>query len=143
MRAHSERRRYPRVPLALRADIGVASDDTLVSFVTEDVSLGGLRARGRLFVDRGEKVVVLLLADERIIPTLAKVVTSDVLVREGRVELRLQFEHISHASRTRLAELLTGVAGAAGAASTLTDSAGGPAAGAEGPRSGRTIPRSA
>jgi hypothetical protein len=94
------------VRASLHAELGIASEDDLASFVTDDVSLGGLRAHGRLLVTPGEQVVVLLSGRDWNLSTLARVVDSTVFVREGRVELRLAFEHMTSARRARLATLL-------------------------------------
>jgi hypothetical protein len=80
----------------------------LASFVTDDVSLGGLRVHGRLLVTPGEQVVVVLSGQDRSLPTLARVIESNVFVREDRVELRLAFEHMTNARRARLAALVAG-----------------------------------
>jgi hypothetical protein len=101
-----ERRRHPRRRISLRADVAPTTEDRLATFQTEDVSLGGMRVRGRLLLPKGEPVVVLLTAHDRVIPTLARVIETDVSVTDGWVELHLQFEHMSPSRRAVLAGVI-------------------------------------
>jgi hypothetical protein len=94
------------VAIALDAEIGAAVDDNLVSFITEDISLGGAKARGNLVAAEGNSVFVVLVSTERILPVWARVVACEVALDEGVVQLRLAFEHLSAARRQALGRLL-------------------------------------
>lgn len=106
-RAHTprggERRRHARVAVTVRVDIGLDGEENLASFQTIDVSSGGCRARGHLLVPKYETVVAVFVGDHRMVATLARVAWSDVHVREGTVDLGLEFEHLAPPRARRLA----------------------------------------
>jgi hypothetical protein len=90
----------------VRAELAVSWDARLIPCSTQDVSLGGLRVRGRLVAAPGDSVVAILSAPRMVVPTLVRVVSSELLVREGWNELRLRFEHMSPVRLARISELL-------------------------------------
>lgn len=102
----AERRRFPRFRIPLRIELAPAETDDLVTFTCEDISIGGIRARGRLLVTTGEQVLVLVSDDSRTIPALARVIAIDVSIRDGLIGLRLRFEHLSAGARSRLERLI-------------------------------------
>lgn len=114
-RPRTERRRFPRFRIPLHLELAPAETDDLVTFTCEDISVGGARARGRLLVAPGEQVLVLVSGEGRSIPILARVIASDVSIRDGLIGLRLRFEHLSEGARSRLDRLIRETAARTGA----------------------------
>lgn len=102
----AERRRFPRFRVPLRLELAADESDDLVTFACEDISVGGVRARGRLLVGRGEQVLVLVSDEGRQVPVLARVIDSDASIRDGLIGLRMRFEHVSAGARARLERLI-------------------------------------
>jgi len=114
-RSLADRRRFPRYRVALRLELAPDDTDDLVTFNCEDISLGGLRARGRLLIRTDEQVLVLVADDEhQAIPVLARVVGNDVSIRDGQIGLRMRFEHLSDGTRDRLGRLIRDAAARTG-----------------------------
>lgn len=111
----AERRRFPRFRIPVHLELAPAETDDLVTFTCEDISVGGARARGRLLVAPGEQVLVLVSGEGRSIPILARVIASDVSIRDGLIGLRLRFEHLSEGARSRLDRLIRETAARTGA----------------------------
>ena len=112
----TERRRYPRYRVPLHVEVAPDETDDLVTFTCEDISLGGVRARGRLLIGAGEQVLVLVSDEEegRQVPVLARVIDADASIRDGLIRLRMRFEHLSDSARTRLDRLIRDVAARTG-----------------------------
>lgn len=92
--------------MPLQLELAADESDDLVTFSCEDISIGGLRARGRLLIGRGEQVLVLVSDEGRQIPVLARVIDADASIRDGLIGLRMRFEHISGGARVRLDRLI-------------------------------------
>jgi hypothetical protein len=99
-----ERRRYPRARFGWRAAIGYLDEKDLVLAKTQDISLGGVRVRGKLSAVPGDEILVLLSLKDRTVPALATVVRSEI-VGTDEVELHLEFTWFSEFGRDKLARL--------------------------------------
>lgn len=93
----AERRRSPRVKVALQIEIRPAGTDVPTRLTTSDVSLGGCYVEMALTLEVGTKLDIVLWLDQH------KVITKGVVVtRHPQFGNSLQFGHMSFENEARL-----------------------------------------
>jgi c-di-GMP-binding flagellar brake protein YcgR len=106
MHAGLERRKYRRVAVEIDVEIEQIDDHGLVGGVSLDVSLGGVKVRSPLGRTTDGAVVVVLSTEDRMFVAIGRIVETTVLLDTGEVEMRVEFDRVSAATRERLSQFL-------------------------------------
>ena len=106
----ADRRRYPRVDVALEVELETDSGVVVVGR-SLNLSAGGMKLRASRPLDDGELVYLVLGTTDRVVATVGEVLASASLPGSALTDLRVRFQELSDRRRAgldRIVEEATG-----------------------------------